>query len=98
VPQNDAEAVKWFRLAADQGNSAAQFKLGMMYTQGQGVLQDYVRAHVWFNLAAARGDQDAEVRDAAIKSRDIAARRMTPAQIAEAKKLAREWKPKLGTE
>ena len=65
----------------------AQFNLGAMYANGQGVPQDYVRAHMWFNLSAAQGNQGAA------KNRDIAARRMTPAQIAEAQKLAREWKP-----
>jgi uncharacterized protein len=50
--------------------------------------RDYVRAHMWFNLAAAQGDQDAA------KARDDVAKLMTPAQIAEAQKLAREWRPK----
>ena len=58
-----------------------------MYAKGQGVPQDYVRAHMWFNIAAAQGDQDA------VKNKDRAAALMTPAQIAEAQKLAREWKP-----
>ena len=59
-----------------------------MYVKGQGVPQDYVIAHMWFNLAAARGKKNA------VKARDIVAAQMTPAQIAEAQKLAREWKPK----
>ena len=41
VPKNDAEAVKWYRLAAAQGNALAQLVLGAMYESGQGVLQDY---------------------------------------------------------
>jgi FOG: TPR repeat, SEL1 subfamily len=87
VPQNYAEAAKWYRLAADQGDADAQYNLGIMYAKGQGVPQDYVSAHMWFNLSAAQGNQNA------VKGRDITARRMTPAQIAEAQKLAREWKP-----
>ncbi len=55
---------------------------------GLGVTQDYVRAHKWFNIAAARGYADAA------KSRDMVAKLMTPAQIAEAQRLAREWKPR----
>ncbi len=55
-----------------------------MYDNGQGVPQDYVRAHMWWNLTASTGDEDA------IKNRDIVAKQMTPAQIAEARKLARE--------
>ena len=87
VPQDYAEAVKWYRLAANQGDADAQVNLGIMYHKGQGVPQDYVSAHMWFNLAAAKGDKDAA------KNRDTAEKRMTPAQIAEAQKLAREWKP-----
>jgi uncharacterized protein len=87
TPQNYAEAAKWFRLAADQGNALAQSKLGYYYLNGQGVPQDYVSAYMWFNLSAASGDKDA------VKARDSVAELMTPAQIAEAQKLAREWPP-----
>jgi uncharacterized protein len=87
VPESYAEAVKWYRLAADQGNATAQVFLGNMYAYGQGVSQDYVRAHMWFNLSAAHGGQ------LAAEARDNIARRMTPAQIAESQKLAREWRP-----
>jgi uncharacterized protein len=89
VPKNDAEAVRWFRLAADQGNARAQYVLGLIYAFGKGVPQDYVSAHMWFNLAAAQGYQDA------VKNRDLVEQRMTPAQITEAQKLTRDWKPKL---
>ena len=84
VLQDSAAAVKWCRLAADQGDDAAQYNLGVMYEKGQGVPQDYVQAHKWWNLAAVAGDKEA------IKNRDIVAGKMTPAQIAEAQKLARE--------
>ncbi len=95
VPQDYAEAVKWYRRAADQGHAPAQVNLGGMYADGQGVPQDYVQAHMWFNLAAARTPtSDTENRDISVKNRDIVAAKMTPTQIAEAQKLAREWKPK----
>ena len=91
-PQNYAEAVRLYQLAAGQGYAIAQHDLGAMYYNGEGVAQDYVRALMWFSLAAsaetgAKAEQVAEVRDAT-------ARRMTPAQIAEAQRLTREWKPK----
>ncbi len=54
VPQDDAEAVRWYRLAADQGVALAQYNLGLMYQFGSGVPQDDVQAHMWFNLAALR--------------------------------------------
>jgi TPR repeat protein len=59
-----------------------------MYMNGQGVPQDLVQAHMWFNLAAAGGYADAQ------KSRDSVAAKMTPAQIAEAQRLASEWRLK----
>ena len=86
VPQDHAEAVKWYRKAAEQGYSVAQYALGFMYGKGVGVPQDYIQAHMWFNLAGAEGDN--------YPYRDIIAKSMTPAQIADAQKLAREWMPK----
>ncbi len=68
-----------------------------MYHKGQGVAQDYVQAHMWYNLAASRlppGDN----RDLVVKNRDLVEKRMAPAQVAEAQKLAREWKPKAQAE
>ena len=92
VQQNDAEAVKWYGKAAEQGYGDAQFNLGHMFVKGLGVPQNYVQAHMWFNLAAMAGDQGAAT------NRVNVAALMTPAQIAEAQKLAREWKPKPGYE
>ena len=60
-----------------------------MYEDGRGVPQDYVRAHMWFNLAAS----GASGHDWMIKYRDLVAAKMTPDQIAEAQRMAREWKP-----
>jgi uncharacterized protein len=91
VPQDYAEALKWYRLAAAQGDAEAQTNLGVMYAQGKGVLQDYVQAHKWFTLAAVTFTTPSE-RDQAAQARDRVAAKMTPAQIAEAQKLAREWK------
>ena len=95
VPQDYAEAVKWYRLAADQGVAAAQHDLGVMYLKGQGVPQNYVLAHMWFNLAASLipASNKAE-RDAAVSDRDLVESKMTAEQIAEAQKLARDWKRK----
>jgi hypothetical protein len=88
VPKNNQQALRWFRLAADQGEALAQTKIAIMYDEGQGVPQDFVQAHKWYNLAATNGDKPAA------ELRDALAKQMTPAQIAEAQKLAREWKPK----
>ncbi len=64
-----------------------------MYRNGEGVPQDYVQAHMWYNLAASKFPPG-ERRDKAVENRYIVAKKMTPAQISEAQKLAREWKPK----
>ncbi len=93
VPQDDAEAVEWWRKAAEQGYAKAKYNLGVMYNNGAGVPQDDAQAHMWFNLAASRLPTG-EDRDRAAENRDIVAERMTPAQISEAEKLAREWRPK----
>ena len=93
VPQDYAEALKWFRKAAEQGDASAQLSLGLAYILGQGVPQDLAQAHMWLNLAASSFPFGVK-RDISVKSRDNVAKRMTPAQISEAQKLAREWKPK----
>ena len=92
VPQDYAEAVKWYRLAAEQGYAGGQYNLGVMYNNGQGVAQDYAEAHKWVNLAAAQSQGDEQKKFS--EARDLIAEKMTPQQIAEAQRLAREWKPK----
>ena len=91
VPQDYAEAVRWYRLAADQGYAPAQYNLGISYATSEGVPLDWVAAHMWLSLAAAQAS--AEDRDRFAKARDAAAAEMTSKQIAEAQRLAREWKP-----
>jgi TPR repeat protein len=90
VPQDYEEAVRWYRQAADQELPVAQYYLGFMYANGHGVPQDYILAHMWFNLSAAHGNKYLKSEE----HRDEIARLMTRAQIAEAQKLARDWKPK----
>lgn len=95
VPQNYPEAVKWYRRAAEQGMPDSQANLGIMYYKGQGVSKDYVLAHMWLDLAASRYPASVikNLKDA-VNYRDVVDSLMTPAQIAEAQRLAREWKPK----
>ena len=89
MPQDLTQAVAWFRTAADQGYTNAQATLGNMYLNGQGVPRDYVDAHKWYSLAASRvtGDKQEEYGT----TRDALAKQMTPAQLAEAQRLAMEW-------
>jgi uncharacterized protein len=98
--QNAVEAVAWYRRAADQGHPDSQASLATAYAEGVGVPQDLVEAHKWYSLAAAnipapRGRQNFEkLRAERIKQRDALGRRMSRAQIAEARRLAGEWNPK----
>ncbi len=84
----NSAGVKYYRKAADQGNAIAQYYLGVMYSKGQGVRQDYVKAHMWYNLAALKGQSGASTE------RDNVAGLMSPSQITKAKRLARVWEPK----
>jgi uncharacterized protein len=94
LAQDYAEAAKWYLRAANQGEHNAQLNLGRMYEKGHGVPQDYALAHMWLNLAAAAASAAQGSFNYPAFIRDNLAGRMTPAQIAEAQKLAREWKPK----
>jgi len=89
VPEDDAEAVRWYRLAAAQGDDLAMFNLGAMYYEGRGVPKDDVQTYMWFNLSASRST--GEPRDEAVKLRDQIGNLLTPDQLAEAQRLAREW-------
>jgi hypothetical protein len=87
VPEDFTEAAKWLTLGANHGDDAAKASLGVMYFLGRGVPKDFVLSYMWSSLAAANGLQEAE------KVRDGIARLMTPDQIADAQKRAREWAP-----
>ncbi|MDP7503376.1 MAG: tetratricopeptide repeat protein [Nitrospinota bacterium] len=87
VPKDYKLAVKWYRKSAEQGYALGQFNLGWMYRKGLGVPKDYVLSHMWFNLSAANGNKGGQ------KNRDIIEKRMTPFQIADAKRLARNFVP-----
>ena len=82
--KDDAEAVRWYRLAAAQGYATAQFNLGVGYHNGEGVLKDSVLAHMWLNIASANG------YEAAREGRDNLERDMTRDEIRRATELARE--------
>lgn len=87
VRQDFSQAAQWYWKAAEQGNPAAQYQLGTMYHLGKGVSQNYVMAYMWLDLAASRGNPNAR------EIRRVVAAKMDPADIAEAKRMAEEWKP-----
>jgi TPR repeat protein len=87
VPKDNKEAEKWYGKAASQGNVKAQIKLGLMNAKGDGIPRNYIEAHKWFNIAAGQGHNDAA------RARDKITQNMTAAELEEALRLAREWKP-----
>ena len=79
-----ATALKEWRPLAEQGNVTSQYNIAVMYDKGEGVLQDNVRAHMWYNIAAANGAEKSG------EWRDQRAGLMTSADISKAQSLARE--------
>jgi hypothetical protein len=96
VHKSIEEAARWYQRAAEQGDARGQWGLGLLYANGTGVIQDYITAYKWLNLAVAKATLDGEdpiLVDTFTRSRDAVAGLMTKEQIAEAQKLAGEWKP-----
>ena len=93
-----ASALRLYRSLAERGDAYAQNYLGIMYQAGQGVPLDYVQAYKWFMLArynlAAQFPVSDKDRNIILRNREVVAEKMTPEQIAEAQKLAREWRPR----
>ena len=85
--QDYAAAFENWTSAADSGDAQSQFALAKLYEQGQGVPQNFVRAHLFYNLAGSKGLADA--RDA----RDALAAKMSINQVAEAQSSALDWHP-----
>ncbi len=79
------KAYKWFKKAAEQGVAEAQYNLGLMYMRGESVGRDYILSYMWFNLASAGG----YVRS--IPELDSLEAKMTPAEVAKAQKLSRDF-------
>jgi TPR repeat protein len=74
-------AIRLFRPLAEQGNTKAQNALGVMYRKGQGVARNSVRAFIWFNRAAARGDARAKA-----ELREVS-QAMTPEELSQAREM-----------
>jgi TPR repeat protein len=87
VSQDFSEAMKWFQKAAEQGNAQAQFDLGMMYLDRQNAVRDDLQALMWLNFSVAAGHKEALVQ------RENLVVRLTPVQIAEVQRMARNFKP-----
>ena len=86
--QDYETAYKLLAPLGEQGHAFAQFNLGTLYDKGKGVPQDYVLAHMWWNIAGSNGDKNA------VTSKNTVEKDMTPQQIEKAQEMARNWKPK----
>lgn len=89
VPENDLIASAWYELAAENGSADAQLNLGILLADGDGLRRDDIEAYKWLELASKAPEP--ELRHAALEVLDTLAMRMTAAQIATARKLARDW-------
>ena len=88
VTRDESEAVRWYRLAAEQSQAQAQNNLGFMYVNGEGGPRDDVLGLMWLRLAVESG------YSAAGRSVQILEKRMTLAEVALAKRFAAMWKEK----
>ncbi len=86
--QDYTTAAREFNELAESGDLYAQYMLGRLYENGNGVAQDYVLAHKWYNLAGSRGSHHAA------QARDALAKQMPSAQTSKAQSLASAWKPR----
>ena len=97
MPRRVAQANAWIRMNVQDGTvmADAQYALGAFYYAGLGVPQDYIRAYLWFSLAVAHWPtSDKGAYDGLIYSRDSAAAKLTPQQLAYSQKLVSEWRAK----
>ncbi|MXY38705.1 MAG: hypothetical protein F4Y62_02725 [Rhodospirillaceae bacterium] len=94
VRQSYGQAARWYRRAAAQGYAGAHYSLGRLYETGRGVRRDFIRAHMSYNLAASRSSESEEgIRAAAVRGRERVGAKLSPAGIARAQRMAREWRP-----
>ncbi len=91
LPKDMTQAQFWYRKAADQGDAYAEASLGILFNFGKGVERDYAKAYMWYERAALHSQGGN--RESIVEMRDGIAENLTPKQIAEAKQLAREFKP-----
>src|SRR5580700_2719798 len=85
-----AEAASWYRKSADQGNIYAQASLGILYHAGKGVPLDNVQAEMWLTISTDHAPPND--RDTIAEMRDSVAAHLTAQQLAEAQRMAHEWK------
>jgi TPR repeat protein len=93
MKRDEAEAAKWFLMGANQGEWQSQYYLGVIYEKGVGMKQDLPAAHMWLSLAAT--NPGTTFRDSLHTKEAVnkLEHKMNPEQIAQAKDMAKGWKP-----
>jgi uncharacterized protein len=92
VDINLPAALRWYRRAADGDDLQAQVTLGNIYFDGIGVPIDYASAYIWFTIAAGQTPLE-DNRKGIIELSNIAAVRMIPEAVVEAKRRVSAWQP-----
>jgi uncharacterized protein len=86
IPQSYSDAVLWFKRSADQGYEKAELNLGAMYGVGKGVHKNLIESYKWLSICAATGDAKCAAE------RDLVAKKLNSKKLAEAQRMAKEWK------
>ncbi len=97
IPQDCSLAAKWWLKAAEQGCAATQYQLGCAYSCGEGVSNDYIQAYMWFTLEwKSKSNVGPRVfyNPASDQQKRELRKLMTPSQVATARQLEKEWRPK----
>ena len=90
--RGEQKAIKWLKLSAEMGDVTGQGILGGKYFLGRrGFVEDLVLSHMWFNISVANGSSSTYYKT-------MVEEYLTPDQLAEAQKLAREWMEEHGKE
>ena len=85
VEENDAEAMKWYELAAEQEYAVAQDNLALQYRAGDGVPKDLVLSYMWSSISLALGREEAQ------ENLDAVSDLMSAGQITTAQNRTDQW-------
>jgi hypothetical protein len=105
VPEDDKEAVKWYKKAAEQGHASSQFSLGVIYSNGNGVPEDKKEAAKWYRKAAEQGHASSQYNlgvmyyeGAGVPESYVQAYAWWNIATANGNENAKEWKAELAEE
>jgi hypothetical protein len=91
VSRDEAEAARWFRKGAEEGNVDAQEDIGMIYAYGVGIPEDDAEAYFWLNLASATWVGSSNGKARLKEERDIVGTKLPPEKRLEIQERCRKW-------